>query len=171
MIESRRQQFLAALIGNWDQKFDPATGLSAAGSCGIRESLFYALVLLEQGEHSRLGRAEAILRRSIDTTCPRKPDMWLTLALVWIWSRYRQRFSPDLQKRIANVFCDLTESPLEWFKPQDKVAIQFPNTEDCLRQLVFSACMEASGQSVQNQFFPPSPPPPLKKAFNKMNLP
>lgn len=117
MIESRRQQFLAALIGNWDQQFDPGTGLLASETTPLRDSLLYALALLEQGEHARLGRAEAILRQVIkdQPALAADQDEWGTFALIWIWERHRRRLGTKAVESISAIFSQ-EKSPAEAFQ-------------------------------------------------------
>ncbi|AHF94274.1 hypothetical protein OPIT5_10205 [Opitutaceae bacterium TAV5] len=148
MIESRKQQFLAALIGNRDQTFDPVSGLLDPESCGVRESLFYALLLLEQGEHSRLGRAEAIIRRLLEDNKPACQDVWADFALFWIWSRQRRRLGrsllrkipAELQKITATLRLRETGGPLNRRLDPEKL----------LRQLLFLACAETMDPAEKN---------------------
>ncbi|EIP98698.1 hypothetical protein OpiT1DRAFT_03163 [Opitutaceae bacterium TAV1] len=132
MIESRRQQFLAALIGNWDQQFDPGTGLLAPETTPLRDSLLYALALLEQGEHSRLGRAEAIIRQILSSPSASILDDWSLLSITWIWAHQRNRLGKRVQQSILTVIRQVASNPyIQSLSP--------------LRQFVHLACAKISG--------------------------
>lgn len=74
MNEARRRFLLQRMAAHGDRCFDPSEGLLLLPAGGyhaahaghpVRESLYYALVLLELSDRSLQGRAEAIIRRVI----------------------------------------------------------------------------------------------------------
>lgn len=90
-MESQRQKYLHFMVEHGDRNFDPAAGLlwmskdtyrnihtehlAATPRHPVRESLYYALVLLELAERSLQGRAETIIGRVIDLQEINDPDL------------------------------------------------------------------------------------------------
>lgn len=137
MNETRRRRLLQAMADHGDRHFDPAAGMLLVPMGGyrnvhaehlddtprhpVRESLYYALVLLELADRSLQGRAEAIIRRVIALQEAGDPaaktyGLWPYFAeapvaswpwpdfnwadfngmtLLLIWRRHGRRLSPE----------------------------------------------------------------------------
>jgi hypothetical protein len=149
-MESHRQQYLRHMVSYGDLHFDPAQGLlklpvngkrsTIAENVGggarysVRESLDYALVLLERAERSLQGRAEAIISRVIDlqetgSLKEKTQGMWPrflgepvevlpgdeviqtnlnVMTLLLIWHRHRRRLRPVLLDKIVQAITQAT---------------------------------------------------------------
>jgi len=143
MNESRRRQLLQRMAAYGDRNFDPAAGLLRLPMDGyrnvhaehlddtprhpLRESLCYALVLLELADRPLQGRAEAIMERVIAlqeaaSADPALRGLWpyfleepvaawpwpdlnwadfIGMALLVIWHRHRRRLPARLRARIV----------------------------------------------------------------------
>lgn len=143
MNEARRRQLLQDMADYGDRHFDPAAGLLRLPMDGyrnvhaehlddtlrhpVRESLYYALVLLELADRALQGRAEAIIDHviALQDVASAKPALrglwpyfleepvavwpWPDLnwadfngmALLLIWHRHRRRLSAGLRARIV----------------------------------------------------------------------
>ncbi|EIP97974.1 hypothetical protein OpiT1DRAFT_02424 [Opitutaceae bacterium TAV1] len=107
MIEAHRRELLHAIVSAWDDVYDPGPGLLPSGS--RYKSLCYALALLELAECSRLGRAEAIVARIIDTPgvpsrrIRRQDDERVSIGftLSLLWHRHHRRLDPALRRRLS----------------------------------------------------------------------
>ena len=142
MNETHRREYLQRMADYGDRNFDPVVGLLQLPMDGyrnvhaehlddtlrhpVRESLSYALVLLEMSDRALQGRAESILTRVVDLQEASDPDakefgLWPyfleELVPVWpwpdfnwadfngmtlllIWHRHRRRLSAALADRI-----------------------------------------------------------------------
>ncbi|AHF94391.1 hypothetical protein OPIT5_14260 [Opitutaceae bacterium TAV5] len=112
MTESRRQQLLHAIVDAWDHQFDPGTGLlppPASLSC----NLYYALALLETAERSRMGRAEALVRRIASSQPPSAAHACgdIGVPLLLIWHRHHLRLSSSLQPLIIDTLRQTASAP------------------------------------------------------------
>ncbi len=143
MNESRRRQLLQAMADHGDRHFDPSAGLLRLPMTNyrnvhaehldttprhpLRESLYYALVLLELAERSRQGRAETILDRVLALQDTRDPEAktfglwpyfqeepvaawpwpdynWADfngMTLLLIWHRHQRRLPVELAERLV----------------------------------------------------------------------
>lgn len=104
MIEARRQQLLHAIVDEWDSRFDPEVALLPPPAAHS-ENLDYALALLETAERSRMGRAEALIRRVLD----RLPGDETGFPLLLIWHRHRRRLTPEVAGKIREAICRTAE--------------------------------------------------------------
>lgn len=114
MIEAHRRALLEEIVSIWDGMFDPFLGRLPLGS--HRESLCYALALLELAESSRMGRAELLIKQSLHfyRRPPRRmllhtERMTIGFILSLIWLRHHPRLSPALRQYVEGAIVSMAD--------------------------------------------------------------